>query len=141
MWIFLASLLSNDKCVTVRCSEQVKKRCRWLLSFSSEHLSALPGSPADPFLGTPVDANILGAILWIPCSEHLLSVQRKEECLLSHYVSEMCDLSTLLIQFMRWYPRKDLLLFLYLLMARSNFALKECAHWLWHVHPLGLVDY
>ncbi|BDA46705.1 probable actin-histidine N-methyltransferase [Coccomyxa sp. Obi] len=41
-------------------SEQVKKRCRWLLSFSSEHLSALPGSPADPFKGTPVDANILG---------------------------------------------------------------------------------
>lgn len=42
-------------------SEQVKKRCRWLLSFSSEHLSGLPGSSADPFQGTPVDANIMGA--------------------------------------------------------------------------------
>ena len=41
-------------------SQQVHMRCQWLLHFAREALQPLPGSPADPFFGTLVDANALG---------------------------------------------------------------------------------
>ena len=39
----------------------MKKRCRWLLSFSSGELAQRPAA-GDPFAGTSVDANALGAL-------------------------------------------------------------------------------
>ena len=50
-------------------SEQVKKRCRWLLSFSSGEL-AQQCAVDDPFGGMTVDANALGAV---PCTFVVLS--------------------------------------------------------------------
>jgi hypothetical protein len=40
----------------------VKKRCRWLHRFSTDPLSRLPGSAADPFGGAALDINSLGEI-------------------------------------------------------------------------------
>ncbi|KAG2438459.1 hypothetical protein HYH02_010913 [Chlamydomonas schloesseri] len=42
------------------CSQQVKKRCKWLYEFSTDVLAKLPGSPEDPFGGVAVDINALG---------------------------------------------------------------------------------
>ncbi|KAG2433661.1 hypothetical protein HXX76_008032 [Chlamydomonas incerta] len=42
------------------CSQQVKKRCKWLYEFSTDVLAKLPGSPDDPFNGVAVDINALG---------------------------------------------------------------------------------
>ena len=39
---------------------QVHMRCQWLLQFAKEALQPLPGTPADPFSGTMIDANALG---------------------------------------------------------------------------------
>jgi histone-lysine N-methyltransferase SETD3 len=41
-------------------TEQVKKRCRWLLSFTKEELEPIRGTDRDAFSGE-VDANALGA--------------------------------------------------------------------------------
>jgi Rubisco LSMT substrate-binding/SET domain len=42
-------------------TEQVKRRCRWLLSFASESLAPIRGNEAqDPFEGVEIDANALG---------------------------------------------------------------------------------
>ena len=41
---------------------QVQKRCQWLLHFAKEALLPLPGTPADPYSGTLVDANALGLL-------------------------------------------------------------------------------
>lgn len=41
-------------------TQQVYMRCQWLLQFATEALHPLPGTPADPFSGTLVDANALG---------------------------------------------------------------------------------
>jgi len=41
-------------------TEQVKRRCRWLLNFSKDVLAPLPGTQADPFEGVAIDANALG---------------------------------------------------------------------------------
>lgn len=45
--------------------EQVKKRCRWLLQFSKDALSARQGED-DPLHGAEVDANALG-VYWCVC--------------------------------------------------------------------------
>ena len=44
---------------------QVRKRCSWLLQFSSTVLAKLPGTPQDPYGGQIVDANALGP----PCRQ------------------------------------------------------------------------
>ena len=44
-------------------TQQVRMRCQWLLHFAREALQPLPGTPADPFSGTLVDANALGMSL------------------------------------------------------------------------------
>ena len=44
-------------------TQQVRMRCQWLLHFAREALQPLPGTPADPFFGTLVDANALGTSL------------------------------------------------------------------------------
>lgn len=49
-------------------SQQVHMRCQWLLHFAREALQPLPGSPADPFFGTLVDANALGWALAVVTS-------------------------------------------------------------------------
>ncbi|CAK0785800.1 hypothetical protein CVIRNUC_009011 [Coccomyxa viridis] len=41
-------------------SQQVKKRCRWLLTFAEGELAELPGRPDDPFGGQRIDGNTLG---------------------------------------------------------------------------------
>jgi histone-lysine N-methyltransferase SETD3 len=42
-------------------TEQVKRRCRWLLRFANEVLAPIRGNPAeDPFDGVAIDANALG---------------------------------------------------------------------------------
>ncbi|KAL4519701.1 hypothetical protein Ndes2526B_g01726 [Nannochloris sp. 'desiccata'] len=42
-------------------TEQVKRRCRWLLSFATEILAPIRGDPLkDPFNGVEIDANALG---------------------------------------------------------------------------------
>ena len=41
-------------------TEQVKRRCRWLLGFANDVLTPLRGTPADPFQETNIDANALG---------------------------------------------------------------------------------
>ncbi|GLI58700.1 hypothetical protein VaNZ11_000451, partial [Volvox africanus] len=41
-------------------TQQVQKRCRWLLSFSQQVLAKLPGTPEDPYGGVMVDINALG---------------------------------------------------------------------------------
>ena len=43
-------------------SEQVKRRCRWLLSFADGELAQLPDSPEDPFHGQRIDGNTLGGL-------------------------------------------------------------------------------
>lgn len=43
-------------------SEQVKRRCRWLLSFADGELAQLPDSPDDPFHGQRIDGNTLGGL-------------------------------------------------------------------------------
>jgi histone-lysine N-methyltransferase SETD3 len=49
-------------------TEQVKRRCRWLLSFSQQALAPIRGSEADPFGGAEVDANALGWALAVVTS-------------------------------------------------------------------------
>jgi histone-lysine N-methyltransferase SETD3 len=49
-------------CVMLRGSEQVKRRCRWVLSFADRELIQLPGSPEDPFHGRRIDGNTLGGL-------------------------------------------------------------------------------
>ena len=49
---------------------QVKKRCSWLLQFSTQVLAGLPGTPQDPFGGQQVEANALG----LPCRQAPLPV-------------------------------------------------------------------
>lgn len=49
-------------CVTLHGSEQVKRRCRWLLSFADGELAQLPDSPEDPFHGRRIDGNTLGGL-------------------------------------------------------------------------------
>lgn len=44
-------------------TQQVHMRCQWLLHFAREALQPLPATPADPFLGTSVDANALGKFM------------------------------------------------------------------------------
>ena len=44
-------------------TQQVRMRCQWLLHFAREALQPLPGTPADPFSGTLIDANALGTSL------------------------------------------------------------------------------
>ena len=51
---------------------QVRKRCSWLLDFSSQQLARLPGTADDPFSGERVDANALG----LPCRHASLSGPR-----------------------------------------------------------------
>lgn len=41
-------------------TQQVHMRCQWLLQFAREALQPLPGTPADPFSGTRIDADALG---------------------------------------------------------------------------------
>lgn len=41
-------------------TQQVSMRCQWLLHFAREALQSLPGTPADPFSGTLIDANAFG---------------------------------------------------------------------------------
>jgi hypothetical protein len=41
-------------------TQQVKKRCRWLLSFAKEELAPLAGDAGGPFGGAAIDANALG---------------------------------------------------------------------------------
>ena len=41
-------------------TQQVSMRCQWLLHFAREALQPLPGTPADPFSGTLIDANVFG---------------------------------------------------------------------------------
>ncbi len=41
-------------------TRQVQMRCQWLLHFAREALQPLPGTAADPFSATLVDANALG---------------------------------------------------------------------------------
>lgn len=41
-------------------TEQVKRRCRWLLGFTSDVLTPIRGTSADPFEGVEIDANALG---------------------------------------------------------------------------------
>lgn len=47
---------------------QVKKRCRWLLSFTQQTLQPISGTAADPFDGAEVDANALGWALAVVTS-------------------------------------------------------------------------
>ena len=47
---------------------QVKKRCRWLLSFTQQALALVRGGAADPFAGAEVDANALGWALAVVTS-------------------------------------------------------------------------
>jgi histone-lysine N-methyltransferase SETD3 len=47
---------------------QVKKRCRWLLSFTQQALAPVRGGAADPFAGAEVDANALGWALAVVTS-------------------------------------------------------------------------
>lgn len=47
---------------------QVKKRCRWLLSFTQQTLRPISGSEKDPFDGADVDANALGWALAVVTS-------------------------------------------------------------------------
>lgn len=47
---------------------QVKKRCRWLVSFAQDALQPIRGSQADPFDGAEVDANALGWALAVVTS-------------------------------------------------------------------------
>ncbi|KAL4423246.1 hypothetical protein ABPG77_000038 [Micractinium sp. CCAP 211/92] len=49
-------------------TEQVKKRCRWLLSFTQQVLGPLRGTDKDPFGGAEVDANALGWALAVVTS-------------------------------------------------------------------------
>ncbi len=42
------------------CSQQVKRRCRWLVSFADGELSDVASSLGDPFEGQRIDANMLG---------------------------------------------------------------------------------
>ncbi|KAL4434341.1 hypothetical protein ABPG75_000782 [Micractinium tetrahymenae] len=49
-------------------TEQVKKRCRWLLSFTQQVLGPLRGTDRDPFEGAEVDANALGWALAVVTS-------------------------------------------------------------------------
>ncbi len=35
-------------------------RCRWLVAFAQNVLAPLPGTPADPFQGVPIDVNAFG---------------------------------------------------------------------------------
>jgi hypothetical protein len=47
-------------------TEQVKKRCRWLLGFARDVLAPIRGKAEDPFEGAEVDANALGWALVRP---------------------------------------------------------------------------
>lgn len=47
---------------------QVKKRCRWLLSFTQQALRPISGSEKDPFDDADVDANALGWALAVVTS-------------------------------------------------------------------------
>ena len=47
---------------------QVKRRCRWLLSFSQTTLAEVRGTAADPFGGAAIDANALGWALGVVSS-------------------------------------------------------------------------
>ncbi|PRW59274.1 histone-lysine N-methyltransferase setd3 [Chlorella sorokiniana] len=47
---------------------QVKKRCRWLLSFTQQMLQPIRGGEKDPFDGADVDANALGWALAVVTS-------------------------------------------------------------------------
>lgn len=49
-------------------SQQVQMRCRWLLNFAQGALRPLPGTPADTFAGTLIDANALGWALAVVTS-------------------------------------------------------------------------
>ncbi len=42
------------------CSQQVKRRCRWLVSFADGELADAASSSGDPFEGQRIDANMLG---------------------------------------------------------------------------------
>ncbi|DBA78760.1 hypothetical protein WJX77_011196 [Trebouxia sp. C0004] len=49
-------------------TRQVQMRCQWLLHFAREALQPLPGTDADPFSGTLIDANALGWALAVVTS-------------------------------------------------------------------------
>ena len=44
----------------LHCSQQVKRRCRWLVSFAEEELAHMASRSEDPFEGQHIDANMLG---------------------------------------------------------------------------------
>lgn len=52
----------------VRSLLQVKKRCRWLLTFTQQALAPVRGTADDPFGGAEVDANALGWALAVVTS-------------------------------------------------------------------------
>lgn len=49
----------------LHCSQQVKRRCRWLVSFADGELAHMASSSGDPFHGLHIDANMLGRCRFI----------------------------------------------------------------------------
>ncbi len=72
-------------------TRQVQMRCQWLLHFAREALQPLPGTTADPFSATLIDANALGApCFYLKNIRHCVCMHSVYELALEHKGTDLC---------------------------------------------------